>query len=112
MVAYPACLLLRLAARQVNTDIDLRWEILAGTAIVTIVTALLAGIYAVRSVRRIEPMAFFRVTPGPLLTKWFGLPGPRDTYGRLGIIHCDEQPAIEVLEILAPVPPGHGPPNV
>ena len=60
VVAYPVCLLLRLAARQVNTDIDLRWEILAGTAIITIVTALLAGIYAVRSVRRIEPMDLLR----------------------------------------------------
>jgi len=53
--------------------------------------------------RRIEPTAYFRVTPGPKLTEWFGLPGPRTTYGRLGIIHCDGQPAIEVLEILAPV---------
>ena len=53
--------------------------------------------------RRIEPTAFFRVTPGPLLTQWFGLSEPRDTYGRLGIIHCDGQPAIEVLEILAPI---------
>ena len=56
--------------------------------------------------RRIEPTAFFRVTPGPRLTKWFGLPAPRDTYGRLGIIHCDGQPAIEVLEILAPIAAG------
>ena len=53
--------------------------------------------------RRIEPTAFFRVTLGPQLTKWFGLSAPRDTYGRLGIIHCDGQPAIEVLEILAPI---------
>jgi hypothetical protein len=53
--------------------------------------------------RRIEPTAYFRITPGPKLTRWFGLPAPRATYGRLGIIHCDEQPAIEVLEILAPI---------
>jgi chorismate-pyruvate lyase len=53
--------------------------------------------------RRIEPTAFFQVTPGPRLTKWFGLPEPQETYGRLGIIHCDGRPAIEVLEILAPV---------
>jgi len=26
-----------------------------------------------------------------------------ETYGRLGVIFCDEQPAIEVLEIVAPV---------
>ncbi|HEX4588380.1 MAG TPA: hypothetical protein VH120_00505 [Gemmataceae bacterium] len=55
--------------------------------------------------RRIEPTAYFRVTPGPLLTKWFRLSEPQLTYGRLGIIHCDGQPAIEVLEILAPIPP-------
>jgi putative ABC transport system permease protein len=60
VVAYPVCLLLRLAARQVNTDVDLRWEILIGTAVVTVVTALLAGAYAVRSVRRIEPMDLLR----------------------------------------------------
>jgi chorismate-pyruvate lyase len=53
--------------------------------------------------RRIEPTAYFRVTPGPLLTAWFQLPKPEETYGRLGIIHCDGQPAIEVLEILAPI---------
>jgi chorismate-pyruvate lyase len=53
--------------------------------------------------RRIETIAFYRVTPGELLTKWFHLSEPRETYGRLGIIHCDGQPAIEVLEILAPV---------
>src|SRR5437764_96428 len=54
--------------------------------------------------RRIEPTAFFRVTPGKRLTKWFNLSEPQLTYGRLGIIHCDGQPAIEVLEILAPIP--------
>lgn len=54
--------------------------------------------------RRIEPTAFFRIEPGPALTQWFGLQQPAPTYGRLGFIHCDEQPAIELLEILAPVP--------
>ena len=56
--------------------------------------------------RRIEPKGYFRVTPGPQLTTWFGLPDPQTTYGRLGIIYCDEQPAVEVLEILAPIPAG------
>ncbi len=58
--------------------------------------------------RRIEPTAYFRITPGPRLTKWFGLDRPQTTYGRLGIIHCDEQPAIELLEILAPIPGERG----
>lgn len=61
--------------------------------------------------RRIETIAFYRVTPGKLLTKWFNLPEPRDTYGRLGIIHCDGQPAIEVLEILAPIEAISGQPS-
>lgn len=56
--------------------------------------------------RKIEPSAFFRVTPGELLARWFHLPEPSVTYGRLGMIYCDGQPAIEVLEILAPIPAG------
>lgn len=52
--------------------------------------------------RRIEPTAYFRVTPGPAMMRWFNLDWPRITYGRLGIIYCDERPAIEVLEIVAP----------
>jgi putative ABC transport system permease protein len=60
LVAYPICLLLRFAALQVNADVDLRWEILAGTATVTIVTALLSGTLALGSVRKIEPMDLLR----------------------------------------------------
>ncbi len=52
--------------------------------------------------RRIEPTGFFRVTPGPDLVKWFGLDTPKPTYGRFALIHCDEQPAIELIEIVAP----------
>jgi hypothetical protein len=52
--------------------------------------------------RRIEPVAFLRVPLGPAQGKWFGLPEPAETYGRLGIIHCDGKPAVEVLEIVAP----------
>ncbi|MBX7104128.1 MAG: hypothetical protein K1X57_08600 [Gemmataceae bacterium] len=53
--------------------------------------------------RRIEPTAFFRIVPDALLTGWFGLKSPTPTYGRLGIIHCDFRPAIDLLEILAPI---------
>ena len=52
--------------------------------------------------RRIEPTAFLRVTPSPAMMEWFGLDRPRPTYGRLALIHCDEQPAVELLEIVAP----------
>ncbi|HXG09707.1 MAG TPA: hypothetical protein VNK04_07950 [Gemmataceae bacterium] len=52
--------------------------------------------------RRIEPTAYLRVIPGPAMMKWFGLDRPKPTYGRLAIIHCDGQPAVELLEIVAP----------
>jgi chorismate-pyruvate lyase len=59
--------------------------------------------------RRIEPTAFLRVIPGPAMMEWFGLKKrPRPTYGRLAYIHCDEQPAIELLEIVAPEPEVRG----
>jgi chorismate-pyruvate lyase len=53
---------------------------------------------------RIEPTAFLQVIPGPTMMEWFGLERPRPTYGRLAYIHCDGQPAIELLEIVAPEP--------
>lgn len=52
--------------------------------------------------RRIEPTEYLRVTPGPDLMQWFGLAAPKVTYGRLALIHCEAQPAVELLEILAP----------
>jgi chorismate-pyruvate lyase len=52
--------------------------------------------------RRIEPTAFLRVMPGLAMMRWFALDRPQETYGRLAIIHCDERPAVELLEIVAP----------
>jgi len=52
--------------------------------------------------RRIELTAFLRVDAGPAQMAWFGRSGRATLYGRLGYIHCDEQPAVELLEILAP----------
>ena len=52
--------------------------------------------------RRIEPAGFLRVIPDPAMMKWFGLDKPVPTYGRLAIIHCNDQPAVELLEIVAP----------
>jgi hypothetical protein len=52
--------------------------------------------------RRIEPTAFLRVIPGRAMMEWFGLDRPKLTYGRLAIIHCDDQPAVELLEVVAP----------
>lgn len=54
--------------------------------------------------RRIEPQMYFRVPSQPVLEAWFGsVAADRETFGRLGVIFCDEQPAIEVIEISAPV---------
>src|SRR5262249_26366068 len=53
--------------------------------------------------RRIEPTGFLRMVTGPALVKAFGLEEPVPTYGRLAYIHCDEKPAIELLEVVAPV---------
>ncbi|MDB5309495.1 MAG: FtsX-like permease family protein [Gemmataceae bacterium] len=58
-LAYPICLGLREAVRA-KIDVDLRGEILAGTAGVAILMALMAGTWALRSVRRIEPMDLLR----------------------------------------------------
>jgi hypothetical protein len=53
--------------------------------------------------RRIEPTAFLQITPGPKLADWFGLSRPETCHGRLGVIFCDDRPAIAVLEILSPI---------
>lgn len=53
--------------------------------------------------RHILPAGYLKVEPCPELCEWFGLAEPTTTYGRLGIIYTDGKPAIEVLEILAPV---------
>lgn len=52
--------------------------------------------------REIEPTAFLRIVPGPPMMEWFGLRTPQPTYGRLALIHCNGQPAIELLEVVAP----------
>lgn len=59
-LAYPTCVGLREVAKLGNTDVDLRWEILAGTAGVTLLMSLAAGTFALRSVRKIEPMDLLR----------------------------------------------------
>jgi chorismate-pyruvate lyase len=53
--------------------------------------------------RSIQPAAFFRVLPSAKLCEWFGLSEPQTTYGRLGVIFTGDRPAIQVLEILAPI---------
>lgn len=53
--------------------------------------------------RRIEPTAFLKVRLSPQMAEWFGSPPGAETYGRLGVIYTGDRPAVEVLEILAPI---------
>jgi putative ABC transport system permease protein len=59
-LAYPTCLALRYAALQIGADVDLRWEVLLGTAALTVGMSLAAGVFALRSVQQIEPMNLLR----------------------------------------------------
>lgn len=60
VMAIPVCLGLWYLARQFNTDIDFRWEVLVGTTVVTLGMAVISGLFALRSVRQIEPMDLLR----------------------------------------------------
>jgi chorismate-pyruvate lyase len=54
--------------------------------------------------RTIIPVAYLRVMPGPAMMQWFGCDAATPAYGRAAVITCDDQPAIEVVEIVAPEP--------
>lgn len=53
--------------------------------------------------RRIEPLTFLRVKLSLAMAEWFRVPPGTETYGRVGVIFTGDRPAVEVLEILAPV---------
>lgn len=53
--------------------------------------------------RRIKPRFFLRFPPGGPVLRLFGATEPDVVYGRLGTIYCDEEPAIELLEIVTGV---------
>lgn len=59
-LAYPVVLLLAAGAEAAGAKVVLRPEVLAGAAVVTMGTALGAGVIALRSVRTIEPMSLLR----------------------------------------------------
>ncbi len=52
--------------------------------------------------RQVELFKLWRVAPGPDLQQMFGIDDRAITYGRTALIHCDNQPAIELLEIVTP----------
>jgi hypothetical protein len=53
--------------------------------------------------RRIEPVAYLRVSLGAEMAAWFGVEEGATTFGRVGVIYTGDRPAVEVLEILAPI---------
>jgi putative ABC transport system permease protein len=60
LLAYPVVHALALGAEAAGTKVVLRWEVLTGAAAITLLTALFAGLLALRSVRTIEPMSLLR----------------------------------------------------
>ena len=60
LLAYPVILVLQRVAEMFGNRVVMRWEILAGAAGVTLVTSVISGFIALRSVRRIEPMSLLR----------------------------------------------------
>ncbi len=52
--------------------------------------------------REIELFDLVRVQCGPILAKFFDVEVGTTTYGRTALIHCDKEPAIELLEVVSP----------
>lgn len=53
--------------------------------------------------RKVELTCLWSVTPGEILVEHLG---SKPTYGRTAMIYCNSEPAIELLEIVAPVTAG------
>ena len=53
--------------------------------------------------RQVQLAALWKVLPGPELRGLLNCPAPLPTYGRTAMIYCDGEPAVELLEIVAPV---------
>jgi chorismate-pyruvate lyase len=52
--------------------------------------------------REVELFKLWRVAAGDDLCRLFPCPADEPTYGRTALIHCNHQPAIELLEIVTP----------
>ena len=53
--------------------------------------------------RHIDLGAVLRITAGPGLAELLEMPEGRTTYGRLATIFCNQKPAVDLLEISAPL---------
>lgn len=54
--------------------------------------------------RQIDLGAILKISPGPQLQQYFQCSESDITYGRLATIFCDRKPAIDLLEVSAPLP--------
>ena len=52
--------------------------------------------------RRVELGQLWQVMPGADLCQHFHMEAPIFTFGRTAIIHCDDEPAVELIEIVTP----------
>lgn len=52
--------------------------------------------------RRVEHTALLRFPAREVDMERFALPAPCHLYGRLAYLHCDDKPAIELLEVVRP----------
>jgi chorismate-pyruvate lyase len=52
--------------------------------------------------RKIELFDLLHVRCGPALSRFFSVPVGTTTYGRTAMLHCNNEPAIELLEIVRP----------
>jgi chorismate-pyruvate lyase len=53
--------------------------------------------------RTVRLLSLWRVTPADEMCTLMALPEPKDCFGRTALIYCDRVPAVELLEIIAPV---------
>jgi len=54
--------------------------------------------------RHIDLGAILRIVPGPEMQQYFECPPNSVTYGRLATIFCNQQPAVDLLEVSTPLP--------
>jgi chorismate-pyruvate lyase len=53
--------------------------------------------------RTVRLLSLWRVTPAAEMCNLMALSQPQDCFGRTALIYCDGVPAVELLEIVAPV---------
>lgn len=53
--------------------------------------------------RTVQLVALWKVDAGVELARLLDIPHPSCTYGRTAVIYCNGEPAVEVLEVVAPV---------